>query len=228
MNNSYFSIFVIYFCLFIYIIVALIGTLVGIKRHSEKLVILSGILGGMAFYALIDIIPDFGTKLSAFSTAAVAVLAAVTINENRKLERRARLDGNLREIMQWAMDVQNIDLAISATNASELYVKDPALRLSLLARGEYIANIANKSFPNELTNEINNVIDNLAAIAYLRFGPTIGNDIAKKVRGRALGSINNLITSQKQNSSITPYTVGLATAINELLFKLSEVKTKSS
>ena len=56
--------------------------------------------------------------------------------EKESQERKRRL---LAEIIQWATDVQNIEISISECKTShELDTKAPALYLSLMARGEYI------------------------------------------------------------------------------------------
>lgn len=127
---------------------------------------------GLATICGTVVYPPLGAILGSFSTVAVAVLAGVTIDENRRLKKQESTTQDLEKIIQWIEDINNTRSESRKITETFLRPEYEAERyISLLAKSSFFQNISTKlDDKNILPKEVNKVITNLTGIVYLQYG----------------------------------------------------------
>ncbi len=203
---------------------------------------------------IITVTDNMGDALLSFATFGLAIATGFLVNETRlarneskkqeeqyrkdqrKRENRETKERLLKEITSWLLDLQETDSQIgdmrihdtldntSFDNSNAIILKLPALYLNLLARSEYVRNIVLHEFEKELSSEINDIIDNLAMIAFLQFPENTKKQINNRVKGRALETIEKIKNSENQYDPKLEDDLGKS--ITQCWYKIGEITSK--
>jgi len=185
----------------------------------------------ISIYSISTINKAVGDGLTLVATIIAAGIAAMSFDQTNRLEKRRATEAMLREIMDWAVDIQNAPWQAEFSPASTLEsinVNEVFRYAAVFTRNDYMQKISEKAFDGKLKEDVRNLIKTLTIYVYLkRKNLGVTNTDGFGGTARSLIEAFEIEVSQEQKTTeqwLSEFGRILPASVNKLLIKIAEVR----
>jgi hypothetical protein len=192
----------------------------------------------IAIYGLSTIDLRFAGGLTLLATLTVAGMALMSFRQTANLETRRAKEAVLKEITDWATEIQNApwqvplppEATLAPVDPSKLYDANVLLKYGTVStKNDYIRRISEKAFDGKLKESVEALINTLTIFVYLKY-KSLG--AINPVRGFG-GTYQSLVLAFEEESKkegkttdqlVSEYGRRLPETVNRLLIKIAEIR----
>jgi hypothetical protein len=199
------------------------------------------LLTGIAIYCIGSVNQNFASGLTLLGTVGAVFMALMSIQQTAKLENNHAKESLLKEIMDWAVEIQNApvknpigpELLNFQNPNTVLDANELLLYGTIMTRNDYIKKISENAFEGKLKGDVGKLIENMIIYAYLKY-KNLGASNPEKMFG---GNYKELVLSFEQSLKnegktteqlLREYGYKLPQSANSLVMKIGEVRATIS
>ena len=205
------------------------------KKTKKGFILAIGLfLLAISIFYLSTIDTDFANGLTLLATLGAVFMALMSLKQTEDLEKRHEKETVLKELADWAVEIQNIpwsqSIPTQIKGSGKLSDVDLiASYASVLTKNDYFKKLSEKAFGGQLKNDVDTVIETLIIFLYLKW-KNLGVQEPGKIFG---GTFNTIVLSfderMKGNNKptselISEYGHYLPAYTNKLIMKIADIK----